>query len=440
MTSISKLLKLLIQPHPQARLQLAWQFAQWGVFLLAFIPSIGGISVIFAMFIAYWQGRSLINQRWLNRGWLGLTMLLTLGSFMAVDRVSAWLGLFNLWPFFLMFAAFSYLIQTPAQIRHMARLFVWGSVPMLLIGYGQMWFGLTTPEQLQGILGTIVKPYGDPPGRMAATFMYANNFAVYTQVIFALAGGLALEAWQCKRPGWVFYGGMAGASLGALVLTSSRNSWAITGLICLALAIYQGWRLVLATAAVLISSALWSAFGLGPSRDWLRAIIPTFIWARLSDEIYPNRPLADLRQTQWQFASQLIQDRPLWGWGIRNFSGLYQAKFNFWIGHPHNLFLMLAAESGIPAMVIFAGLVGWVMYRVSLGLCQPKLSPDLQPDHLIIFTFLVAFSSCVLFNFLDVSILDLRNNLMGWLLFAGLGGMMYALQNPELTTDLRSFD
>jgi hypothetical protein len=49
---------------------------------------------------------------------------------------------------------------------------------------------------------------------------------------------------------------------------------------------------------------------------------------------------------------------------------------------------------------------------------------DKLDDRLIIFTYLVAFSSCVLFNLLDVSLFDIRVNLLGWLLLSAIAGIV----------------
>jgi O-antigen ligase len=51
----------------------------------------------------------------------------------------------------------------------------------------------------------------------------------------------------------------------------------------------------------------------------------------------------------------MMLNRPLTGWGLRNFTPLYQAKMNVWLGHPHNIFVMLLGEIGIPGTILFVG-------------------------------------------------------------------------------------
>jgi len=461
----------LITKHPDPLLQLSWNFAQVGALFLVFLPILGIVSMSLALATTYFKQYKVINYRWINRGFLLLSICLIVANLFAVDRLSALLGLANLLPLFLFFVAYSQLIQTPAQLRQLGNLLLLGAIPILIFGYGQMLLGITSPAFLEAILGTIVKPYGNPPGRMASIFMYTNILAIYLQVIFILSLGFCLEELKQHLPfnqtnlpklRLIFLSLLVLTTGGALVMTSTRNSWAIALLAILAFALYQGWKLLVAGVMGFIGVILWSAFGVNPSKQWLRGIIPRFIWARLSDEMNPNRPTADLRETQWQFAIQLTGDRPIVGWGLRNFTQLYQAKTQFWLGHPHNLFLMLTAETGIPTTLLFSGLVGWIMYKTILILQvwsqvfrpkKPSESPEthlessqqLTPnspkkldDRLIIFTYLIAFSSCVLFNLLDVSLFDIRVNLLGWLLLSAIAGIVNHYQGILLWQKLEA--
>jgi hypothetical protein len=46
-------------------------------------------------------------------------------------------------------------------------------------------------------------------------------------------------------------------------------------------------------------------------------------------------------------------------------------------------------------------------------------------NRLILFTYLVTFGGCILFNLLDVTIFDFRVNLLGWLLLSAICGVVY---------------
>ncbi|MGH2416204.1 MAG: O-antigen ligase family protein, partial [Microcystaceae cyanobacterium] len=257
-------------------------------------------------------------------------------------------------------------------------------------------------------------------------------------IVFILALGLWLDTYQSwrqsfsKRQGWIL-GFLSLTVIGdtiGLILTSSRNAWAIAILGCLVFALYLGWRWLVLGVATIASTILWASFGPSPGREWLRRFIPAYFWARLSDELYPDRPVATWRSTQWQFAWDMIQHRPWIGWGLRNFTPLYEAKMGLWLGHPHNLFLMLLAETGIIGALLFCGLVGWILVQASFlfntlsTVSRLEIKQPWVNHQLILFTYLVAFGSCTLFNFLDVTIFDLRVNTLGWVLLSAIYGVV----------------
>ena len=115
---------------------------------------------------------------------------------MAQTPQEAWLGLANLLPFFLAFAAFSTLIPTPSQLRQLSWIIVISSVPVIILGFGQLFFGWSGLLNLQIILGWTLGPQGNPTGRMASVFMYANILAIYLTIVFILGLGLWIEKWK----------------------------------------------------------------------------------------------------------------------------------------------------------------------------------------------------------------------------------------------------
>jgi O-antigen ligase len=182
-------------------------------------------------------------------------------------------------------------------------------------------------------------------------------------------------------------------------------------------------------------TVLWASFGPDFGRQWLRStIVPAFFWARLTDQLHPNRPVPLMRITQWQFAWNMTQERPWMGWGLRNFTPLYEAKMHLWLGHPHNLLLMLMAETGIPATLLLCGLIGWILVQGVLLLSawsqveSAEERPHWHQDKVIFFTYLLAFGGCTLFNLLDVTLFDVRANTLGWLLLSAICGVLYRYQ------------
>ncbi|OCR01152.1 polymerase [Oscillatoriales cyanobacterium USR001] len=491
----------------KSRLQLAWNYAQLGILVFPLIPILGALGIFLGLVITGKQHYRQIIRQPINQGLGILSILLIIVSCFARDRLAAFLGLLgNFLPFFIFFAAFSNLIQTTVQLRRLSWLLVITSVPVVILGLGQQFFGWVTPIQLQGIFGWVLEFKGNPPGRMSSVFMYANILASYLTIVLILGLGLwfdvDVEGRRKKEEGrrkreegrrkkeegrgkkeegrgkreeeninsesstpitnyqlpisnyqspitnyqLPFLSIAVIGDAVALILTNSRNAWGLAVLASLAFSLYLGWRSLVAIVASLSGVILCSSFGPEPVKNWLRGIVPYFIWGRLTDQMYQNRPVATLRKTQWEFAWNMTWQRPWTGWGMRNFTPLYEAQMHRWLGHPHNLFLMLTAETGIPVTIFFCGLVGWVLaqgvwllinwreknYRDYLtGVSELDSQISSHRDRLIFFSYLVAFAACTLFNTVDVTLFDLRVNTIGWLLLAAICGVVNYRSNME---------
>jgi hypothetical protein len=441
-----------------------WHWVQIGLLLLPFSPLVGGLSLLGASIATWIKQAAWIKRRPFNQGLAVLSLWFVVSAAFAYDRTAAFLGLANFLPLFFLFTALSTLIQTPAQLRQIAWVLVLTSVPVVIIGLGQQFWGWAGHLRLLGIVVDLgVEPGGNPLGRMSSIFAYANVLANYLVIVFILAIGLWIDAFpgHNRKPqstaepaiaeplvdsypalkvstpspvNWGRWWFLAVVVLGnalALLLTDSRNAWGLAGLACLTYALYLGWRWLVIGVGVAGACIGGAAFGPAVVKASLRLVVPVFLWARLSDELYPNRPIATLRATQWQFAWSLAEQRPFTGWGLRNFTPLYQAKWQVFMGHPHSLPLMLMAETGVFATLLLVGLVGWMVYR-GVRLWQswtPALDPLQQSDRLILFTYLVAFLACSLFNLFDVTLFDIRLNILGWLLLAAICGLVERQQS-----------
>ncbi|NJL67196.1 MAG: O-antigen ligase family protein [Microcoleus sp. SM1_3_4] len=405
-----KNLRISIQKHPDRALQLPWTFAQIGVLIFPIIPILGALGLFLGLVGTWKQKFTQIASHPVNLALLILTAFLAIGAVFANNKIAAVLGLGNFLPFFLLFATFSRLIQTSQQLRQLSWLLVIGSIPVIILGLGQQFFGWNGIVQLQPIFGWVLEPQGNPPGRMASVFMYANILACYLTIVFILAVGLWIEEkgkrgregeGQSGRVGegksgkitnyqlpitnyrfpipnsrLLFLNFAVAGNAICLIFSNSRNAWGIAVLAALAFAFYAGYKKILAAVFSAVGAVFLSAFGPEPLRQNLRRIIPAFFWARLTDEMFPNRPVATLRTTQWQFAWSMTQQRPWTGWGLRNFTSLYEAQMHQWLGHPHSLILMLTAETGIPTTLFFMGLVGWILARgVWLLMNWPPIFP-----------------------------------------------------------------
>ena len=358
--------------------QKTWKYTKIGLLIFPILPTWGALVLLVATVLAWKQNCSQIIKKPINIALAILSIWLIFIALFAGDRLEAFLGLANFLPFFLLFAAFNTIIKTTQQLREFSWAIALGSVPVLILGLGQQFLNWSTTPQLHFFLGWILETGGNPAGRMASVFIYANTLAIYLVIVLSLTLGLWLEEWQLfkskfpKNPQFILLTFVLLSSSIAIIFTHSRNAWGLTIFAVVAYGIYLGWYWLIGLVTAAVASVFGAAFGSPPGREWLRAIVPVYFWGRLSDRDFPNRPVASLRVTQWQFTWDLTRERPLTGWGLRNFTPLYEAKMNFWLGHPHNLVLMLACETGLPATLFFCGWVGWILARGVLWLAPPR--------------------------------------------------------------------
>jgi O-antigen ligase len=404
---------------------LAWKIIQFGVLLLPIFPVLSGLSLLVVLIIIWIKEfRQIVNNSLTKL--LGIfSIWLIMISIFANNQRESWLGLANFIPFITVFLGFRFVINQPEKLKKIAWLLIIPSSLVVILGIGQLFFNWQIKPNF---LGWELLLNGNPEGRLASVFMYANICAYYLTIVFSLNLGLwfaYLRKFQVNFTSkntqlLIFLTVNLILTITGLILTSSRNAWGLAILISLALIIYWGWYWLSLMIVTAILTVFWASFGVNPSRQWFRNLIPEYFWGRLSDEMYPDRPLATLRKTQWNFVLEMTQQRPLIGWGLRNFTPLYEAKMNLWLGHPHNLFLMLLGEIGIPGMIFFTGIVGGIMVKT----CR-VFKDYSESERLILFSYLITFISCSLFNFFDVTIFDLRMNLIGWLILTSIAGLVF---------------
>ncbi|MEH2124961.1 O-antigen ligase family protein [Nostoc sp.] len=427
----------------KSRWQSSWNYSLWALLIFPLSPLVGAVTVGFVSLITWLKQSRKINRRPLNWGFALLSILLIVSAGFAQDKTAAFLGLFNLLPFFLLFAAHSALIQTFTQLRQMAWALVIGSMPVAIMGLGQLFLGWSFKFQFVWVVFSwTIRPGGNPPGRIASLFLHANTFAAYLVIVFTLSLGLWIEQWRLNIKGrgerltaphspvpFLFLSVAVITNFITLIFTNSRNGWAIAIFACLAYALYQGWRILVGSVAAIVSSILLAAFAPSPVAHIFRWVVPAFFWARLNDDMYPDRPVALMRKTQWEFAWSLAQQHPWTGWGLRSFSTLYRAKMQIPLGHPHNLFLMLSAETGFPSTFLFCGLLAWILIT-SVQLLQKSKYIN-TGDKLIFFSYLLSFVGWILLNTVDVTLFDFRLNAISWLILAAISGVLHRYHEKD---------
>lgn len=408
-----------------------WWILQWGILLFFVFPSPSFLLLGLALVGMLKQEWAQIRQRPLSKALFALFLLQLLTAVGSDRPLDALLGIGNFAPFYLLFVAFAELFRRPHQLKRLAFLATLGSIPHIFLGWGQMLWNWTTPEWWGNFSGWSVKAQGEPWGRMAAGFMYANTYGFYLVVVLCLTLGLWFVAWQDWRRTRERATLIRGLGLGLILvgnastlwMTESRNAWASAALGMVMLLAIARWWFPLGMLAGLGGAVLWAAFLPQWGGAGLREVVPFHLWGRLAGEMYVL-PDALSRTAIWQFALGLMGDRPWLGWGNRSFEFLYEPATGHWVAHPHNLFLLWGVEWGIPIAILTTLWVGWIVAQGVRQAIQEK-----GDDRLILLTILIAFGAATVFNLLDVSLFDLRGNVLGWLLLSAITGINYS--NPR---------
>ncbi|MFM7361453.1 MAG: O-antigen ligase family protein [Cyanobium sp.] len=393
---------------------LGWRCFQLGLFLLASSAFLAGLLLFVALLLGSRHRRSPLADG-PNRVLLAVALLMVLGCFRATSGWLAWVGLANWLPFFWAFWGYQPYLGSGAARRRVALMLVAGTVPVIVTGLGQLWWGWHGPFQaLGGLIIWHLHPGGNPEGRLAGLFDYANIAGSWLALVWPLLLAALLQ--RGLRPWARAVVLLLAASLvAAMFLTDSRNAW---GALVLALPLVTGplswpWLLPL-LAAVLLLVTLASVPGLPPPLQGpARLVVPESIWARLSDlQFAGERPLAITRLAQWKVAVGLIAERHWLGWGAAAFSLIYPQRTGHWHGHPHNLPIDLALSHGLPVALLVVGLVLWLLLRGLRGgmLTGPLFDRAWWASVLV----LVALHAT------DMPYFDSRINVAGWVLLAGL--------------------
>ena len=392
---------------------------------LLILPFHSLTAILMFIFIAYriWRVKSPeILQQKLTKGFILLSILLGISSSFAHNVGEAWLGIPLFLPFFWLFVTFRTIFTKYQHIYFVVVPIVINSFLVMFFGIAELNFGWVSSDFLYQVLGWQLTGGGDPVGRIASVFPYANLVALYFVIVIIFSIALLIENRKSSTIGKIDYFLIFTVILNlvGLALTSSRNAWIICFLSFIAFAVYLSWYWIIQLFTIAGLVIMGASFGDFPGQDILRKIVPDFIWLRFSDQAYPDRPIPTLRITQWNFCWDLIKERPIFGWGLRNFTPLYEEKMGIYLGHPHNFFLMLGAETGIVNLLIFLILVGSIVTQGLITVIRLKKS---KQKPILLVSLLMVMGSYVIFNSLDVNLFDFRLNVIAWIVLGAISGI-----------------
>src|SRR5262245_55316117 len=179
-----------------------------------------------------------------------------------------------------------------------------------------------------------------PGGLMAEENEYALGMNMAIPILYWL-GSLEPRRWL-KRA----YQFAAFACAVTVIFTRSRSGFLGLVMVCLLIAMHSR-RKFLVPFGLAIAVTLFLAFATEASIDRYKSI-PT---ATQTDASAIGRLQA------WETAVEMAKAHPLFGVGLRNFELTFLDYSSYEPRAPHNAFMALMAEAGIPSCLLFAALV-----------------------------------------------------------------------------------
>lgn len=375
---------------------------------------------------------------------LGITGLLGLSCLFAANRGEAFLQLFNFLPYLLLFSVLPYLLKGTEPLIRLATDVVIATLPinlLAIIEYGLRAEGI--PRWLRRT--DLSRWYRARPhaGRAMVMFGHPNALAGYLVLVLGLGLGLILyhlqnrsanapmrESKPSLRHTWqhrLLYIGTFSCLLG-IFASGSRNGLIVAvGQLLIFSLFTKASRVVWATGLVGLAAMIAGAAALGIGGRSLYSID----WAN------------DPRVGVWKFGLGLLAQRPLLGWGLGNFKLQYPPGLipdYQYIAHPHNFWLLLAVEAGIPLLLLLTLFVGRICYRAvrqvgGWGDMEMGRHGDAETRRrAVLLAYLLSFGGCVAFALFDVTFYDARINVMNWVVLTGLYSLTQERKLDESTS------
>ncbi|MCU0569181.1 MAG: O-antigen ligase family protein [Oculatellaceae cyanobacterium Prado106] len=383
-----------------------------------------------------------------RNGLVVISVLLLLSCGFARDRTESLLQLSNFLPFFMFFSVLPYVMRSVDRLHQLATDMVIAAIPINLIALGE--YLLKSPWMPRVVRRfPPVRALRSAPhkGRAMVMFTHPNSLANYLVLILGLGLGLILyENWRTPGEGegkWrslrtkLLYLGTA-LTLVGIFCSGSRNGLMIAAIqiLIFCCCIKTNRRIRVAALLTLIGMGI-SVMSLGAGR---RAIA-LWDWAN------------DPRPRVWGIAWDMIQERPCLGWGLGHYKFEYLPRLLQQyptcllertltvipsncadVTHPHNVWLLLAVEAGIPVMVLFTVFIGYLCFRCTRPLFvahSPGFPWSLErsPAAAVRLAYLLALCGGFVFACFDVTLYDVRLNATHWALLAGLYGITFC--NPK---------
>lgn len=335
---------------------------------IAFQQSMLGVLLAFGAYTC-WRNKSFPSSP-LDRPLLGLLAVLLLSTLLSPAILNSLAGYRKLWLVGAFFVTY-HLVRGPQEIQRFVSLMVTVAAIVAVYGIVQHYTGIDLARQLVGKEANL-NPFWFSHGRSEG-FQVKGLFSSSITYAHSLSFSLTFLTVRlvAADPGWrercLLLGGW-GAMVFSLLFSLTRGVWLAYAVVLIVLGILRGGRAALAVGACVVVLGFFLALA-GPGvRERMLVIFD---------------PAVNLGRSQiWQANLDMIEDRPLLGWGYGNYRKFRDSYYQRYpdadtTAHAHNNFLQMWVDTGIIGVSAFLFLF-WVVLRAGWQAYR-RLPPAAEP-------------------------------------------------------------
>ena len=268
-------------------------FFKIGIILIPSAISISSFFILISLIIESFRNKNQFMKDKYNKVFLFISLLLIISStihiftlknifFGKIDPILSWLGLFNWIPFFWVFWSSQYFLKSSQQREIISKLLVLGTIPVILTGIGQYFFGWHGPIKfLYGLVTWYQRPIDSVSG-LTGLFNHANYVGSWFTFLLPLSIALAIKKSNKRilfKTNLIFI-------IFCIILTNSRNAWA-SSLLTIPI-LFGTYSFIFLTPLLLFFGTIilitTNNYFAGDLQNLFQDYIPDKIWREFSSE------------------------------------------------------------------------------------------------------------------------------------------------------------
>ena len=427
--SFSKYPNILIR-KPQ---YIGLKIFQIGVLFLAAAPAISFFLLILSSLIgSFNRSNNFFNDKF-NFPFILVAILMIINcliiTFFKKDLQSyeiskIWIGLSNWLPFFWCFWGFQPFLDNQQLRIKTAKLFIIGSLPVLMSGFSQYFLKNYGPYNFfNNLIIWYQRPLGSDDG-VTGLFNNQNYAGAWLSIIFPLCLVFFIREKNNKLRKIILFL-LCLSFISMIILTSSRGA-IISIFISLFLFSNSNKNKFLASISLLSIPLIFNLLQLFSLN--LQFKINSF----LPFELIKKTSLTNISNIElfprieiWQKSFELIKSNLITGYGAGSFENLYKQSNGLFgdIQHSHNIFFELAINHGLlSSLIIFLMMISIIIFSWRVNCNQiSKISNSSEAffknfDKAWIISFIIFF----LIHIIDITYFDGRISTASWILLSGM--------------------